>query len=151
MEVAKGNELRQGNTIAEALKKLAKEASRERKAIGYPEHFGKICYSQSVRQLAKEAFLQGFSASIIASTAGVTIKTAQKWLKGTQQASFRELRIVPTYEQSSVEKDIAVHARQKAAVRQPVEFVFHSGVRVFVGCDDLDEALLGIFLSAKGV
>jgi hypothetical protein len=153
MEATKSHDSGHAHPIVDVLERLAREANHERQAIGYPDRCGKISYSQAVRHLAAEAFLHGFSANVIASTAGVQVQTAQKWSKVEQDAPFRELRIVPSHEPESGlgQKDAEEQERGRGGSRRSLEFVFPSGVRLFISRDDIDEALLGIIIRGTGV
>lgn len=151
MESANRFEREQAHTVKDALERLAKEANRERRAIGYPERQGKIIYSNTVRQLAREARELGFSSGVIASTAMVTPQTVQKWFKETPQPPFRELRIVPSAVPGE-ESSISLEKRETSAeAARRLTIILPSGVRVLMDRQDLDAELLGLLSLARGV
>ena len=138
------------NSVAMVLERLTKEANHERQAIGYPERRGKIIYSNTVRQLAAEAIKHGFSATVIAKAAAVSVQSVEKWSKQKPQSLFRELRIVPV---QNPEREVITSDEKRDPpddTFRSLEFVLPSGVRVLVNRRDLDANLLSLFMSAKG-
>jgi len=150
MESANCLERDRVHTVTDTLERLAKEANRERRAIGYPERQGKITYSNTVRQLAREALGLGFSPGVIASTATVTPQTVQKWFKETSEAPFRELRIVPLSVPGGEAAVLMEKCEPLAEVVRRLEFILPSGVRVLMNRQDLDAELLELFSPSKG-
>lgn len=135
--------------IADTLQRLAKEANRERQAAGYPHRNGKICYSNNVRQLAMTALGHGFSPSIVANAAVVTVQSVLKWQKECH-STFRELRIEPEMCHEQANRALTKNDVIARDSERRIEFVFPSGLRVFVGRQDMDASLIALFSASLG-